>query len=330
MSSTEASARRRAARVASGDLCSQPGCPNPRTTRGLCKTHYNRAGGYGPKNTEHSKARHRAKTHLRKAVGRYTDVTPEYERALRDKAKHCPLCRVALIKAPYLPTSKELDHMVPLGVGGTHTIGNVRIICRNCNVRRPKDGSDYVGPLTLWAQEPGFVPARQPHRKRREPQICDCGSDKRNDRCLDCQPVRTRQSDGKRAAELRADGMAWPQIAASLGFGQSGNAIRAAKLYGEPDLVALWPKRTCETCGADLHRAGRGRPRRWCDDARCREQAGKLASTPTPTSIPWPPPWFKPRASATPRSRMSCVDCGDPATRGSRCRECWVETTEVA
>jgi 5-methylcytosine-specific restriction endonuclease McrA len=52
---------------------------------------------------------------------------------------------------PQLPNSKELDHIVPLGVGGTHTVGNVRIICRDCNLRRPKDGSDYVGPIALWA-----------------------------------------------------------------------------------------------------------------------------------------------------------------------------------
>lgn len=72
---------------------------------------------------------------------------------MRAKAKRCPLCKVRLIDAPYLPASKELDHIVPLNIGGTHTIGNVRIICRTCNLRRPKDGSDYTGPVTLFALE---------------------------------------------------------------------------------------------------------------------------------------------------------------------------------
>lgn len=71
--------------------------------------------------------------------------------SLRAKAKRCPLCQVKLLDEPYLPASKELDHIIPQGAGGTHTIGNVRIICRKCNITRPHDGSDYTGPVTLWA-----------------------------------------------------------------------------------------------------------------------------------------------------------------------------------
>lgn len=99
------------------------------------------------------KASWRAKNHRRRAHRRaaFDQVTPEYERVLRAKAKRCPLCMVRMTDVPYLPTSKELDHIVPIIVGGTHTIGNVRIICRLCNVRRPRDGSDYVGPITLWS-----------------------------------------------------------------------------------------------------------------------------------------------------------------------------------
>lgn len=60
-------------------------------------------------------------------------------------------CGVRMTDVPYLVNSKELDHIVPINVGGTYTIGNVRIICRQCNQQRPKDGSDYTGPVTLWA-----------------------------------------------------------------------------------------------------------------------------------------------------------------------------------
>lgn len=138
--------------------CSENGCSKPSRRRGLCKTHYNRATGHGwesyclTKDPSRERARLRAKTYLRKATVRLTDITPEFDEALRAKAKHCPLCAAKLIDAPYLPNSKELDHIVPLNVGGTHTIGNVRIICRRCNQARPWDGSDYSGPVTLWAQ----------------------------------------------------------------------------------------------------------------------------------------------------------------------------------
>lgn len=98
-------------------------------------------------------AQQRAKTYRRKAMVRAGDFTIADEIAMRTKAKCCPLCVVKLVNQPYLSASKELDHIIPRGVGGTHTHGNVRIICRSCNVRRPKDGSDYAGPVTLWAQE---------------------------------------------------------------------------------------------------------------------------------------------------------------------------------
>lgn len=71
---------------------------------------------------------------------------------MRVAAKRCPLCQVRMVDQPYLPTSKELDHIVPLNVGGAHSIFNVRIICRACNVRRPKDGSDIVA-LPLFSLE---------------------------------------------------------------------------------------------------------------------------------------------------------------------------------
>jgi len=120
---------------------------------GMCKRCYRRVNRHRWKtNPERERARQRIKTHRRHDRERLTDITPEYEMALRAKAKRCPLCDVKLIDSPYLPNSKELDHIIPQCVGGTHTIGNVRIICRRCNLARPNDGSDYVGPVTLWAQ----------------------------------------------------------------------------------------------------------------------------------------------------------------------------------
>jgi hypothetical protein len=183
-------------------LCVTEDCQRPARKRNL------RCGrcchALWPDDPERAKARQRAKTHRRKAVGRQSDITLEYEQELRRKAKRCPLCQVRMTIKPYLPTSKELDHMVPLNVGGTHTVGNVRIICRDCNIHRPRDGSDYLGPVTLWATHPGFVVA--PKRQPRAIPRCQCGAEKHSGRCWTCEPsrIKPRVADGHRAAKPTA------------------------------------------------------------------------------------------------------------------------------
>jgi hypothetical protein len=96
------------------------------------------------------RARRRNREHLKRSAT--SDITAEQELAMRLKARNCPLCGIRMRDQGGKPDSKELDHIIPINVGGTHTHGNVRIICRLCNQRRPKDGSDYSGPVTLWAQ----------------------------------------------------------------------------------------------------------------------------------------------------------------------------------
>lgn len=78
-------------------------------------------------------------------------VTKKQATAMRLLARRCPLCQVKMTDEPHRPNSKELDHIVPVTQGGTHTHGNVRVICRRCNQCRPKDGSDFFGQLPLWA-----------------------------------------------------------------------------------------------------------------------------------------------------------------------------------
>lgn len=95
---------------------------------------------------------------------------------MRKRARTCPLCKVRLTAKPGLPNSKHLDHIIPIAAGGTHTHGNVRIICRTCNLGRPKDGSDYSGPVTLWAQ--GEVPVKRP-RKQQPPRCWPGGTCRR-------------------------------------------------------------------------------------------------------------------------------------------------------
>jgi hypothetical protein len=200
-----------------------------------------------PDNPERAKARQRAKTHRRKAAGRQSDVTLDYELELRRKVRRCPLCKVYLTSKPYLPNSKELDHMVPLNVGGTHTIGNVRIICRTCNLARPKDGSDYLGPVTLWAEMPGFVkrPHPQPKPKPKPKRVlptCQCGALLSRGRCWTCSPyskpsyipawsmtTSQRRERQAKAVAMRDQGHGWWFIADALGFGRESSAFQCVR-----------------------------------------------------------------------------------------------------
>lgn len=236
-------------------LCSEPGCGKPYCALGLCKGHYKKAHGAHWKtgNPEARKARDRAKTHKRRYATRTSDVTTTYEQELRAKAKRCQLCRVSLVAEPYLAASKELDHMVPLGVGGTHTIGNVRIICRACNLARPKDGSDYSGPVTLWAVDPGFV-IPSPRRAKtvrllKGPQTCQCGKRMQHGICYGCNPTHpmrpptyipadrfTPEQQVERAhtaKRMRAQGTSWWIVADTLGYGRESSALLAIRRYAQ-------------------------------------------------------------------------------------------------
>lgn len=95
------------------------------------------------------KARRRAYAHERRVVERAGDLSADAELALRRSTKRCPLCRVVLTDQKHRPNSRHLDHIVPVNQGGRHTPANVRIICADCNKRRPRDGRDFAGQLRL-------------------------------------------------------------------------------------------------------------------------------------------------------------------------------------
>ncbi len=50
----------------------------------------------------------------------------------RDKWR-CALCGTKTIKKPYQKNSAELDHIVPLALGGEHSYANTQCTCRSCN-----------------------------------------------------------------------------------------------------------------------------------------------------------------------------------------------------
>jgi hypothetical protein len=206
----------------------------------------------------------RNREHMRRAT--VSDITPEQEMAMRKRTRKCQLCGVYMTSKPGLPNSKHLDHILPISQGGTHTHGNVRIICRDCNLRRPKDGSDFTGQLTLFAQEPGLVARLSGHwnesrgtcRKGLHPwipaNIENNGSKRRCKLCRLDYEARTGRSGplrrckcgamfpapgrtflcpecmlavGKRIGELHASGMTYREAGLAAGY-LSGNGTGAS------------------------------------------------------------------------------------------------------
>ena len=84
----------------------------------------------------------RARNHNRKvkirAMSKESDITNKYLEELLQHANQCPLCKNDYANRQ----QKHIDHITPLHIGGKHTKLNVRVICRNCNLSRPKDGRD--------------------------------------------------------------------------------------------------------------------------------------------------------------------------------------------
>jgi len=78
----------------------------------------------------------------RRVKQKYTDINEEFLVELKKNTKVCFLCNTILNNIKNHPSQYNLDHIVPLNMGGEHIKNNVRYICANCNKRRPRDGSD--------------------------------------------------------------------------------------------------------------------------------------------------------------------------------------------
>lgn len=50
-----------------------------------------------------------------------------------DSIRLCGCGTPKRLRGSYEPSAPELDHVVPLAMGGTHTWGNVKCSCRRCN-----------------------------------------------------------------------------------------------------------------------------------------------------------------------------------------------------
>jgi len=92
---------------------------------------------YRKLNAEAILVKNRNRKNLLRSLGKTSDITNGYLREILDKTKKCPLCKKQLTNR----TEKHIDHIVPIGVGGLHMKANIRVICRTCNLTRPKNGN---------------------------------------------------------------------------------------------------------------------------------------------------------------------------------------------
>jgi hypothetical protein len=161
----------------------------------------------------------RHKNGKRRTRTRITDLSTVDILLLLSARTYCPLCRKRM--TDHGPHKKHLDHIVPIAIGGTHTHGNVRVICATCNLSRPYDGSDLVNHApTLWAtdadaaQAAAVLRARQP----RMPRTPSVRTTRRQGRTL------ARKLHADLAYLFRLQGASWADITDRFGFASSGHA----------------------------------------------------------------------------------------------------------
>ena len=158
--------------------CSVEGCAKPLKASGMCGAHYMNMlrhgkpvrqsvcgccgssfsvseGGQGPArycSTECTdsvrRARwQRASSGRRALYGKGENIDP-IAVFVRDKWT-CQLCGKRTperLRGKMVPDAPELDHIIPLAMGGSHTWGNVQCACRECN---GKKGATVQGQLGL-------------------------------------------------------------------------------------------------------------------------------------------------------------------------------------
>ena len=73
-----------------------------------------------------------------------SDISSSWLRELKMVASQCLICTCTMHPDGRRMDGKTLDHIVPIIMGGRHSQANVRYICRQCNLSRPKDGRDIA------------------------------------------------------------------------------------------------------------------------------------------------------------------------------------------
>jgi 5-methylcytosine-specific restriction endonuclease McrA len=82
----------------------------------------------------------------RRRIATQSDLTGRQIADLLAGRTMCPLCgrKMRSITDVRDSRQKTIDHILPLSVGGKHSLANVRVVCRDCNNRRPKKGTDLT------------------------------------------------------------------------------------------------------------------------------------------------------------------------------------------
>lgn len=168
--------------------------------------------------------RNRHHSLARRAATTAGDVTAHHIAELLRRRHQCPLCGTRMTNRHGHPHSKHIDHIMPLCVGGTHTIGNLRVICRTCNLQRPTDGSDYTGPITLWAADHDIVESRQQAAARAKAERDALRRARQAKAHARTEATRRR---AEQALQLRRTGLRWQDIADQLGYANTSGPYLA-------------------------------------------------------------------------------------------------------
>tara|TARA_Y100000034_G_scaffold118256_1_gene158747 strand:+ start:444 stop:1088 length:645 start_codon:yes stop_codon:yes gene_type:complete len=88
--------------------------------------------------TEAGKEVSRNQRHRRRARYKNSNITKDWLMQLKENTVFCSICEVKMNNINHHPDQYNLDHIIPLKFGGSHSKNNVRFICRQCNLNRPK------------------------------------------------------------------------------------------------------------------------------------------------------------------------------------------------
>ena len=131
----------RCRRDSQGRDCAEPDCDRPVRARDLCSMHYKRlmraTGAWEPEPWDD---RRRNNYHKRRALKAGSTAGPAFTNAdvYERDGWVCGLCSESVspdVAYPD-PLSASLDHVVPLSLGGAHSLENVQLAHLSCNVRK--------------------------------------------------------------------------------------------------------------------------------------------------------------------------------------------------
>jgi len=135
----------------------KPGPKRPRTVCAACLDSRAKARVIASRSSPIGKARRRAGRSKAKAVRRArmkinAECIDPYQVFARDKWR-CQLCGVSTprrLRGTYGDDAPELDHVIPLALGGSHTWANVQCACRSCNLLK---GAKPLGQMGIEFSE---------------------------------------------------------------------------------------------------------------------------------------------------------------------------------